>query len=391
MHKRARWLAAVLILCLLTMACGLPLMGKDAEERPEVPAAPPASGQHNAKTPMAEEPPPAASAVEPTAQPVDVGGKLIRQWASSAEASSEFGSADWSAEQATGPANTDACGDYGTAWASSSATGVEWLKVYFDTPVIATEINIYQSYNPTQVAEVYVIDPKGEEFLILVRDPQYLDVCPDLMTITVEGVDFPIVGLRLVVDQSVLGVGWNEIDAVELVGITVGASGETADTGGGSQPGAGGSSGGSTGAVSGNVLGIDPASLKPGSFVYELSGAENDRADGGKVQYQNTDNGAVIGLINKTERYSLSMFLPYDVKAGEVPLKPYDAKLAAKGPTFAIFAGVWFYYMTSGSLVLTEVEGGKLSGYFSFEAENKDKPGSFLTVSGVFNQIPIKP
>jgi hypothetical protein len=36
--------------------------------------------------------------------------------------------------------------------------------------------------------------------------------------VPVEGIDFPTDRVRITVDQSQLGLGWNEIDAVELIG-----------------------------------------------------------------------------------------------------------------------------------------------------------------------------
>ena len=40
-----------------------------------------------------------------------------------------------------------------------------------------------------------------------------------MLSIDLGETDFLVHGVRITVDQSVLGLGWNEIDAVELVGI----------------------------------------------------------------------------------------------------------------------------------------------------------------------------
>ncbi|MBZ0277204.1 MAG: hypothetical protein K8I60_13735, partial [Anaerolineae bacterium] len=59
-----------------------------------------------------------------SATPPPVGGDgLIRQWASSATATSEYSSPNWSAAQATGAPDTNGCSDLSTAWASASSTG----------------------------------------------------------------------------------------------------------------------------------------------------------------------------------------------------------------------------------------------------------------------------
>ncbi|PKO00886.1 MAG: hypothetical protein CVU42_01875 [Chloroflexi bacterium HGW-Chloroflexi-4] len=148
--------------------------------------------------------------------------QLIRQWASEAYAESEYSSTDWSASQATGAPNVDSCGDNSFAWASSSSSGTDSIELIYDIPVSPTEINIYQSYNPSQVVEVDIIDLNGEAWIAWSGEPEYVENCPDLMTITLE-LDDPLYIDRVVVyiDQSVLQTGYNEIDAVELVGMTM--------------------------------------------------------------------------------------------------------------------------------------------------------------------------
>ncbi len=148
--------------------------------------------------------------------------QLIRQWASSAFAESEYSSTDWSASQATGEPNVDSCGDNGYAWASGSSSGTDSIELVYDIPVSPTEINIYQSYNPSQVVEVDIIDLNGEAWIAWSGEPEFVENCPDLMTITLE-LDDPLYVDRVVVyiDQSVLQTGYNEIDAVELVGYTM--------------------------------------------------------------------------------------------------------------------------------------------------------------------------
>ena len=151
-------------------------------------------------------------------------GDLIRQWATSASASSEFGSSDWAAHQATGEPNVDDCGDNANAWASEAPNQLEWLELTYDVAVVPSEINIYQSYNPSQVVEVQVMDTEGATYTIWTGEPQETAYCPDLMTITIE-LDYEIVVNKVVVvvDQSIWSVGWDEIDAVELVGTAKGS------------------------------------------------------------------------------------------------------------------------------------------------------------------------
>ncbi|MAT44278.1 MAG: hypothetical protein CL609_18255 [Anaerolineaceae bacterium] len=154
--------------------------------------------------------------------------QLIRQWAVSAAASSEYSSENWSASQAAGEPDVNECGDNSRAWASESAVTVEWLILEYTTPVVPTEIIIYQTYNPSQVVEVFGVALDGYEYSIWQGEPVWIDECPDVMTITIELEEEIVIDqVGVVVDQSIMGWGWNEIDAVELVGYVPGSGGAT--------------------------------------------------------------------------------------------------------------------------------------------------------------------
>lgn len=156
---------------------------------------------------------------QPTTQPVSGGPQEIHQWAVSATASTQYSESSWNAEQATGAPNVMECGDNGLAWASSNGDSVEWLELAYAIPVVPTEIVIHQSYNPSQVIEVDVIDTDGNTYIAWKGTPKSVSICPDKMTITLELEEKIIVNKVVVtIDQSVLNLGWNEIDAVELVG-----------------------------------------------------------------------------------------------------------------------------------------------------------------------------
>ena len=146
-------------------------------------------------------------------------GQEIRQWAASATASSEYGNPGWAAFQATGALDTFECGDYTTAWASSSSSTVEWIELTYDTPVCPTEVNIIQTYNPDQVLFVDLLDVDGEYHDIYLGEPGEMAECPYTLSIPVEDADYQAIAVKITIDQSVLG-SWNEIDAVELVGVS---------------------------------------------------------------------------------------------------------------------------------------------------------------------------
>lgn len=146
-------------------------------------------------------------------------GETLAQWATDAEATSQYGSTDsWSALQATGEPNTDVCGDQVTAWASSSSRGVDSLTVYFDISVIPSEINIYQTYTPGSITSVDLITVDNEIITLPESsDPPGNTECPGVFTIDITDINQAVAGVTINVDQTI-GNGWNEIDAVELIG-----------------------------------------------------------------------------------------------------------------------------------------------------------------------------
>jgi hypothetical protein len=141
----------------------------------------------------------------------------IEQWASGATASSEYGSDSWSAAQATGVPNTAECGDIVTAWASATSDGVDWLKLVYNTPVVPTRIDIYQTYNPGAINRVEVVDTNGQTYEVYQAAPTVLETCPYVLSIFVSGVNARVNTVIIHVDQSAT-MEWSEIDAVQLVG-----------------------------------------------------------------------------------------------------------------------------------------------------------------------------
>lgn len=143
----------------------------------------------------------------------------IRQWVVSAKASSQYSNKDWSALQVVGKPDVKTCGDNSKAWASKNSNTLEWIELTYSNPIIPSQINIYQSFNPSQIVEVMVIAMDGKKYSAWKGIPEKVEYCPDLMTIdlTLEK-DITVNKIWISVDQRKNGRGWNEIDAVELVG-----------------------------------------------------------------------------------------------------------------------------------------------------------------------------
>lgn len=144
---------------------------------------------------------------------------VIHQWAEEASASSEFGNSDWAALQAVGVPDVLECGDNKKAWASEKNDTIEWIELSYKTPVYPTEINVYQNFNPSQVVEIQMIGTDGSKYIAWQGYSEKVTICPDQMTVTVDAFKkVRINKLHITIDQRVSGWGWNEIDAVEMVG-----------------------------------------------------------------------------------------------------------------------------------------------------------------------------
>ena len=139
--------------------------------------------------------------------------------------------------------------------------------------------------------------------------------------------------------------------------------------------------------------GKSPASNIPaGQFVYEVTdvGPDNKKIDGGVFQDATTSLQYVIGFAEKgaLARYSVTLFIPLDVKPGKITLKPYP-KTGTQAPSAAIIIGAWTYYATGGTLTVDSMADNKITGSFEFKAAHQQDASKVATVKGAFNQIPL--
>jgi hypothetical protein len=147
---------------------------------------------------------------------------VVAQWASGASATSEYGSDSYSAMQATGAPNTAVCGDSTTAWASQTSTEEAELTLTFDELVIPAVINIHQNYTPGSIIQVSLIDAETGDIIPITdsADSNKTTPCPRVFMVT-PVYDQAVSGVVISFDQSI-GGSWNEIDAVELIGVSPG-------------------------------------------------------------------------------------------------------------------------------------------------------------------------
>jgi hypothetical protein len=163
---------------------------------------------------------PAADTGAATDAAADTGvGEMVEQWAAEAEASSQYGDDSWSATQATDEPNTSEPGDQVTAWAASSADDQEeTLELTFDQEVVPTGIEIYETYNPGAVVLIEAFDPQADAWEVLWEGAS--DTAGEELAVfspELTPVEFATNRIRLTIDEPLIP-GWNEIDAVKLIG-----------------------------------------------------------------------------------------------------------------------------------------------------------------------------
>jgi hypothetical protein len=203
-------------------------LASSASPEPAAPDRTAASGNAAAaapSTPVAQDGKPAMQPVAPVDEKTILADPL-GQWASNAAASSTYAQttgekAGYSSWQATGAPNVSRYSDNPAAWTTKSgdSKAPEWLEVKFAKAVYATSLRVRQSAAPGAISKLELIDADGG----LHEMWSGTDATPyEKNTIGWLVKDFPktsflVTGARITLETARVW-GWNEIDAVQLVG-----------------------------------------------------------------------------------------------------------------------------------------------------------------------------
>lgn len=124
----------------------------------------------------------------------------------------------WGHEQAAGSPDTQSAGDIPSAWASKKPDGgEEWIKLDYDRFVDLDKVSVVESHNPGAISKVVAVLSDGSESLIWEgrMDPSTQDELVVSDFPAAEGVRARSVKVYM---DTARVPGWNEIDAVQLVG-----------------------------------------------------------------------------------------------------------------------------------------------------------------------------
>jgi len=148
------------------------------------------------------------------------------QWATTAEASSYYGGDNGSkprygAIQATGAPNVPAYSDNPLSWTPKSGDSPtpEWLALTYARPVHATAVKIRQSAAPGVIARIELIEPDGGSHVLWEGTDSTAYPRNSISWFVRESprTDYLVNRIRLTLQTNRVW-GWNEIDAVQLVG-----------------------------------------------------------------------------------------------------------------------------------------------------------------------------
>jgi hypothetical protein len=152
----------------------------------------------------------------------------LGQWAIDADVSSTYGdekatdkaSGPYTKYQLLGKPDVEHYADDSRAWAPKEADkGIEWVMVGYDKAVNATEVRVRQNIGPGAIIKIELIDTDGKSHTVW-EGPDKNKYTPDKIQYLFAKFDKTIYKTKRVkITLATNAVdGWNEIDAVQLVG-----------------------------------------------------------------------------------------------------------------------------------------------------------------------------
>jgi hypothetical protein len=122
----------------------------------------------------------------------------------------------WGPEQMTGAPDTFQAGDISTAWAPMAQDGgTEWAALDFERAVEIAEVRVRETYNPGAISKITALLPNGSETVLWEGVEPPAEAPVDMSFSVPPGTVASSVKVYLETSRV---PGWNEIDAVELVG-----------------------------------------------------------------------------------------------------------------------------------------------------------------------------
>ncbi len=147
----------------------------------------------------------------------------LGQWAVDAKTSTQYASERYAAYQMTGqPDVYPRYGDNARAWTPEKANkGEEWAELTYEQAVIVSRIDIYETCGPGAIEKVELVDDFGVRYTVWTGSPRSAGEVSRIFHVYNNAVHVPCRKVRLTLDTAKVE-GWNEIDAVGLLGTVSG-------------------------------------------------------------------------------------------------------------------------------------------------------------------------
>jgi hypothetical protein len=126
-------------------------------------------------------------------------------------------------------------------------------------------------------------------------------------------------------------------------------------------------------------------------FRYELKGAVTGTVDSGRVTFNSNVYEHVVLFVEGSlmPKYDVTLYFPLDLAAGTHTLAPFK-EIVEKGrisATSSTLDGV--FYATSGTLTVTSMQGGVMSGTFDFDGTDRADSSRSVHVAGSFEGVTL--
>jgi hypothetical protein len=236
MKMHCKLVCCVLSLMLAGVGCKKSETKQEAAPAPAQPAATQAAPAASTPAPAATAPSTAPSSNDSAGSAAGTSAKMSAvdwalkqdeikndpkgQWAIEATASSTYGdavgTASYSPNQAVGLPNVDRYGDNTSSWVPKTEdAGVEWIDLKFPKPVHATEVRVRESFGSGAIIKVELFDEQGAGHAVWAGNDPTKDL--NYLIVKFPKTAYKTARARVSLATNVVP-GWNEIDAVQLVG-----------------------------------------------------------------------------------------------------------------------------------------------------------------------------
>ncbi len=159
------------------------------------------------------------------AKPAQAQEEVLEQWALgvidlSSEPGIAIGAGVEALDAANGVCDSETLGATRGWRMAAEDTGTEWIELRYAVPVFPSAIEIYESLGPGTVVRVSVRDGEGTLHEVWAGEDT-VTACPGVLNIRFPTQAFPTSVVRVELNTSLVN-GWNDIDAVKLIGFRAG-------------------------------------------------------------------------------------------------------------------------------------------------------------------------